>query len=42
MKENIAKILATAITTLLNFVVTNYVIFIHEGEEEDDDSIVIN
>ena len=41
IKENIAKILATAITTLLNFVITNYVIFIHEGEEEDDEMEVI-
>ena len=32
--ENIAKIMATAITTLLNFVGTNYVIFNHDGDDE--------
>lgn len=35
IKENIAKISATAITTLLNFIGTNYVIFVHEENEEE-------
>lgn len=33
--ENVAKIMATAITTLLNFVGTNYVIFSHDDEREE-------
>lgn len=34
IRENLAKICATAITTLLNFIGTNYVIFVHEEDEE--------
>jgi putative flippase GtrA len=32
--ENLAKIMATVITTFLNFVGTNYVIFINDNDEE--------
>ncbi len=39
IKENIAKIAATAITTGLNFIGTNYVIFAHEeGDEEEGET----
>jgi putative flippase GtrA len=37
LKENIAKIGATAITTVLNFAGTNYMIFSHDDDEEDDE-----
>lgn len=38
IKENIAKIAATVITTGLNFIGTNYVIFVHEeGDDEEDE-----
>lgn len=33
IRENIAKISATIITTMLNFIGTNYVIFVHEEDE---------
>lgn len=43
IKENIAKIGATVITTGLNFIGTNYVIFVHEeGDEEEEEEEEIN
>jgi putative flippase GtrA len=36
LKENIAKIAATAITTVLNFIGTNYIIFSHDDDEDEE------
>jgi putative flippase GtrA len=37
IKENIAKISATAITTVLNFAGTNYIIFSHDDEKDEEE-----
>ncbi len=34
IKENVSKISATVITTLLNFIGTNYIIFVHDDDSE--------
>ncbi len=39
IKENVAKIAATVITTGLNFIGTNYVIFVHDEGDNDADFI---
>ncbi len=42
IRENLAKIAATVITTGLNFIGTNYVIFVHEeGELDEEESVII-
>lgn len=37
IRENVAKISATIITTVLNFIGTNYVIFVHEEDEDEEE-----
>jgi putative flippase GtrA len=39
IRENLAKISATVITTVLNFIGTNYVIFVHEEGEREEEEI---